>query len=88
LQNDGALLLSGNTRFSAFGANADHNDMLCGNSDCFNIQFTKTILDGLGSNSSLGVYLTADNLREGPHPQMSPDTIGNFRGMQQENSRD
>jgi beta-glucosidase-like glycosyl hydrolase len=44
-QNDETLPLTGNPRFSVFGANADDIDMLWGNSDGFNIQGTKTILE-------------------------------------------
>jgi beta-glucosidase-like glycosyl hydrolase len=49
LQNDGTLPMTGNIRFSVFGANADNIDMLWGNSDGFNIQGTKTIFEGLRS---------------------------------------
>jgi hypothetical protein len=43
LQHDGTLPLTGNTRFSAFGASADDINIPWGNSDGFNVQGTKTI---------------------------------------------
>jgi hypothetical protein len=55
-QNDGTLPLTDNTRFSVFGANANDVDMLWGNYDGFNVQNTKMILEGLGSNPCLTVY--------------------------------
>jgi beta-glucosidase len=47
LQNNRTLPLTGNTRFSVFRANVDGIDMLWGNYDGFNIQGTKTMLEGL-----------------------------------------
>jgi beta-glucosidase-like glycosyl hydrolase len=58
LQNDGTLPITGNTRFLVFGANAGDIHVLWGNYDGFNIQGTKTILEGTRSNTDLTVYCT------------------------------
>jgi beta-glucosidase len=58
LQNDGTLPLTGNKRVLVVGPNADNIDMLWGNYHGFNIQGTKTILDGLRSKPDLTVDFT------------------------------
>jgi hypothetical protein len=53
LQNGGTLPLTGNKRVLVVGPNADTIDMRWGNYHGFNIQGTKTILDGLRSKPGL-----------------------------------